>query len=716
MPADITQQILDTLKPFANTQHGQNRYNTPWRTGADGGTLAVDVDSAYGLNLKWFDHKDGSAGNGWTLAQALGLRVEGATEDSAPYASLKDYAHSHGTPVDAYRAAGWDEVRRFGYLAFSFPTANGTRYRYADPKAAGRKYDHQKGYSSCWYRLDEAIALAGSGPLILCNGEASTVAAQHHHLAACCVTGGERGSINAALLEQLHTAWRGPILVAFDCDTTGRRAGASLAAQLRTAGWDARAIDLKGGQGFDIADFCRLYNGSSVEQFGKLPALAGEPSLIDHATGEIIEHAAPPAQAVAAMRPPKAPMDVNDLLVMERKPTIWYAPGFLREGLGLLVGQPNVGKTPLAVQLGIAIATGAKWMNMIQCPQAKVLYLGVEYSAQELIPLFDVSRCGVTIPRDQLLVKSIEDDFPTTPEEAIAELEWYIRVMGVRVIIIDVLTAFLPPEKFKQNIYRGDYSELKPYHKLALEYNAAILGTWHASKREADPKIMYNGSTGMWAAAASRISMYQDQEQRVRIASFPRMSDKVEYALAQERSLTGHKWVVADASPEPLMSPTELTIYRCLKTNAEKARPIGPTTIAELTGISVGTVKSSLSRMFEKNIIHQSRVGAGYFVEVATLATSATLATPATDETVSTPERVANISASESPKQAGLQGLHGFTNNTELHPVWSKLPNWARTGLELYLASNIDSDQERAREICDEYGIDYDMARKEVHP
>jgi hypothetical protein len=215
---------------------------------------------------------------------------------------------------------------------------------------------------------------------------------------------------------------------------------------------------------------------------------------------------------------PKPPIDVNDLLLMERKPTLWYAPKFLREGLGLLVGQPNVGKTPAAVQLGIAIALGGKWLGSVQCEQAKVLHLGVEYSAQELIPMFDVSRCGQKIPRGMLLVKTIEDDFPTTPEESLAELEWYLQVMEFKVIIIDVLTAFLPPEKFKQNVYRGDYSELKPYHRLALKYNAAILGVWHGSKRESDPRIMYNGSTGMWAAAASRITMYEDKDQRVRVA------------------------------------------------------------------------------------------------------------------------------------------------------------------------------------------------------
>lgn len=330
---------------------------------------------------------------------------------------------------------------------------------------------------------------------------------------------------------------------------------------------------------------------------------------IDVQTGEIIE----PTRTYMAV--PSMPMDVNDLLALERKAVVWYAPGFLREGLGVLIGQPNVGKTPLLIQLAIALATGGKWMNAVQCPKVKVLFLGVEYTRQEIVPLVDVSRCGVDIPRGQFLVKTMEDDFPTTAEEALAELEWYIRVLGVQVVIIDVMTAFLPPEKFKQNVYRGDYAELKPYHRLASLYNVAILGSWHASKRETDPKIMYNGSTGMWAVPASRMTLYQDQEQRVRIASFPRMADKTEWALTQERTLTGRRWIAADVAPEPAMSQTELTIYRCLKTHGDKSRPFSAQTIADMTGVDVRTARTLLPRMFDKNLIQKARAGEGYYVE-----------------------------------------------------------------------------------------------------
>jgi AAA domain-containing protein/bifunctional DNA primase/polymerase-like protein len=451
-----------------------------------------------------------------------------------------------------------------------------------------------------------------------------------------------------------------------------------------------------------------LHNGDYKAAAAALRGEKVEPrSRVNLTTGEILEE-----RTYTTI--PTMPMDVNDLLAMERKAVIWYAPGFLREGLGVLIGQPNVGKTPLLIQLAIALATGGKWMNAVQCKSCRVLFLGVEYTRQEIIPLTDISRCGVTIPRGQLLVKTMEDDFPTTPEDALAELEWYIRVLGVDVIIIDVMTAFLPPEKFKQNVYRGDYTELKPYHRLASMHNAAILGSWHASKRESDPKLMYNGSTGMWAVPASRITLYQDQEQRVRIASYPRMSDKTEWALTQDHTQTGRRWIAADVAPEPAMSQTELTIYRFLKQHATKATPLGPGTIAEMTSLPVNTIKVTIRRMFEKNLVQQAGSMGGYFV---TVVTDVTPVTPVTDVTVQS-YTVTNVTENgvlgyidpkhqEASNDVGLQGLH----DSSVTPI-DAMPGDLHMTMRMMLMSDAKRNIEMAQARCVEYGIDYDEARR----
>jgi hypothetical protein len=361
---------------------------------------------------------------------------------------------------------------------------------------------------------------------------------------------------------------------------------------------------------------------------------------------------------------PTPPHGITTLTANPPAPVVWYAPGFIREGAGLIVGQPNVGKTPLAAQLALAAAGGVKWLDAVPVQRCKVLYLAVEYSKQELYPLLVESatamglRIGVDVTDENFTYKTQDDPLPDNPDAALADLEFYIS-LGHRLIIIDTLTAFLPPEKFKQNVYRGDYKELQPYHRLALKHSIALIGVWHASKREADPKLMYNGSTGMWAVPSSRIAMYEDAEGRKRISSFPRLGDRTDWALTQAKGLSGRRWVVSDAAPEPpALSASELVIYRWLKGNADKANPRTVGTITEMTGLNPNTVKSALRRMFDENVIQQTRSGGGYYVEAATSATVATVATDETSATSSEGEHwTSEAVANETPLQpeASLQ-------------------------------------------------------------
>ncbi|MBC8076887.1 MAG: AAA family ATPase, partial [Chloroflexales bacterium] len=79
--------------------------------------------------------------------------------------------------------------------------------------------------------------------------------------------------------ELLH-AWPGAVLVALDCDDKGRKAAPQLAAQLRSAGREVRALDLQLGAKQDLADFCALRNGTSAADLAACADLALPTPLI----------------------------------------------------------------------------------------------------------------------------------------------------------------------------------------------------------------------------------------------------------------------------------------------------------------------------------------------------------------------------------------------------------------------------------------------------
>lgn len=256
------EKLIQALQPYSIKQErgGRYRLNSPLRPGSNshGFTLRIDPDGEHGA---YYDHVSGEKGSLYQLAERLNIEVprQPATETKRAYSGLEDYAQAHGISVDILRAAGWGEKIIYQERpALPFPTASGQRWRFID----GEKpyYKSVLDYKPCWYGLQRAIKLAieHEQPLVICNGEISTIVAQHHGIAACAVTSGEK-EIPAYLLSELQAAWSKEIIIALDCDATGRDIAQKISNQLPTA----EIIDLGFADGGDLADFCKLYGAEA---------------------------------------------------------------------------------------------------------------------------------------------------------------------------------------------------------------------------------------------------------------------------------------------------------------------------------------------------------------------------------------------------------------------------------------------------------------------
>ena len=213
-----------------------------------------------------------------TQARTIPARTTG-TQTKAPnpaYKNLTAYAQAHGgVGVEVFIAAGWTDCTHQERPALRFTTATAPRYRFLDGKEP--KYTHaggtHKGDKRVWYKLPEALALAAqAGCLTLCNGEASTVVAQHYGIPALAPAGGGEHNLPDHLLDQLRAAWTGPIIVALDGDGKGREAAPKLTAQLQAAGYTAHAVNL--GDDNDLADFCKLHQAGALAALRDAPPLA----------------------------------------------------------------------------------------------------------------------------------------------------------------------------------------------------------------------------------------------------------------------------------------------------------------------------------------------------------------------------------------------------------------------------------------------------------
>lgn len=292
--------VLEKLATYGVKKVGSGREyrcNSPFRPDSNSNAFALTVEPD-GEHGAYHDHaRSGVTGSLYDLAEHLGVAPvpyqngngshDGHTTKRS-YSGLADYAGAHHTTAEVFELAGWHEVEHIGRAALAIPTKAGTRYRFLDNRAPA--YINEKGYRRCWYGLDRAIKLAveTGQALVIANGEASVVVAQHSGLAACAVTSGEQAAIPDELLQELMEAWSGVILVAYDCDETGREKAPKLVAQLCQAGFEAHTVDLNGGiDGYDIADFVGRHRTNSPAALRELkemgareaPAIPAPPSI-----------------------------------------------------------------------------------------------------------------------------------------------------------------------------------------------------------------------------------------------------------------------------------------------------------------------------------------------------------------------------------------------------------------------------------------------------
>lgn len=264
-------KVLEALRPHGLKANGTGstfHANAVWRNGDSMGLSIAIHDDEHGT---WHDHARDESGSLYELAGRLGIETPQGTGSAIAttkrsYTGLADYAEAHGLTPEALAAAGWEATTHGKRPCLSFPTASGMRYRYLD----GNKphYISEQGYKPCWYGLKKAATLATklNAALVICNGEISTVAAQHHGIPACCVTSGEK-AIPPHLMAELKQAWTGPIWLTFDNDSTGRATAASIAQQLP----GAQVLNLwgQGDDGADLADFVMLYRGAALDELRK---------------------------------------------------------------------------------------------------------------------------------------------------------------------------------------------------------------------------------------------------------------------------------------------------------------------------------------------------------------------------------------------------------------------------------------------------------------
>jgi hypothetical protein len=191
-----------------------------------------------------------------------------------------------------------------------------------------------------------------------------------------------------------------------------------------------------------------------------------------------------------------------DLLAADLPPLAWTVPEILPEGLGILIGRPKLGKSQLALNAAVAVATGGQALGEFGCDgPADVLYADAELGESRVRGrLADLFPSLGNAPDLSRLAWAPPGALPRLDGGLLDRLdEWRARQARPRLVVLDVWQAFRPAGRAKNlNAYEADSAELRPLAAWANERHLTVLLVHHTRRGEsADPLEMASGSNAM---------------------------------------------------------------------------------------------------------------------------------------------------------------------------------------------------------------------------
>jgi hypothetical protein len=419
------------------------------------------------------------------ILRAMGLRTadlfpsrDGPTAQAGTIDTTYDY-------TDENRALLFQVVRY---------TPKGFRQR--RPDGAGGWIWTLNGTRRVVYRLPD---LKGREDVLIVEGEKDVDCAWAHGLPATCNAGGASGSLDKSKWRQEYTqqlvmAGLKRIVIVPDNDDPGHAHAAHVARSCHAAGLKVRIVSLpevpeKG----DLSDYFGRHTTADFLALVKATAFY-EPT------------AAPDMPHVQSTFRVARPVLVR-MADVQPEDVSWIWPmRVARRKLNLIVGDPGLGKSTIALDAAARVTRGAAWPDGGLAPLGDVVILTAEDGLADTVrPRLDLLGADVTrvhVLRAVREATGVERSVSLVTD--VGPLEQAIAQTRAVLVIIDPVSAYLG----MANSYRDSEVRaiLAPLHALAERTGAAIWGVMHLTKDQ-QRQAVYRGQGSIAFVGAARLML-----------------------------------------------------------------------------------------------------------------------------------------------------------------------------------------------------------------
>lgn len=178
----------------------------------------------------------------------------------------------------------------------------------------------------------------------------------------------------------------------------------------------------------------------------------------------------------------------------------WAVTGVIAEGVSILAGPPKVGKSWLAANIAVDVASeNGVALGGIKVLQGDVLLLSLEDTARRLQGRLRKMLNGRPAPARL----AIATEWPALDDGGIEQLDrWLTSHSGARLVVVDVLAKVRGRTTSNGNAYAEDYAVMNQLKMVADRHQVAVLVVTHVRKMGAvDFLEQVSGTNGIAGAA-----------------------------------------------------------------------------------------------------------------------------------------------------------------------------------------------------------------------
>lgn len=296
--------------------------------------------------------------------------------------------------------------------------------------------------------------------------------------------------------------------------------------------------------------------------------------------------------------------DLADIAASPPEDLRWLALGLLPAGLAILGGRPKMGKSWLALQLGMAIAAGGPILDT-GAERGRALYLALEDSDRRVLERAQQMLGGAdrAVPRGL----EIATRWPTLDHGGLEQISQWARQAGEgSLIIIDTLAKIRGEHNTSgesdrnrggvTSLYAQDYAVMSRLKEIADARGGAILVVHHLRKSgsgDGDPVEELSGTSGIAGAADTILILKRGRgEDEGSLFMTGRDLEERELGLRRDRALG--LWSSLGDAADAARSRERRDVLTFAR---EAAEPVSPAEIADGIGKPISAIRMLTSRM-----------------------------------------------------------------------------------------------------------------------